>query len=159
LELSRQPLCSSQPPWRPASAEAQIFEGDFESSNLSQWDNVATDRYWTTTDPDQVRSGDYSLEGRITGEGWGEINKRFLPGHDEIYVCYSVMFEEGFQNLRGDGNVMHFASVAGNRIDNQWSSHGQAGIVPNGTDFFVTTIDPQHFHSDPTRRPFMLYTY
>jgi hypothetical protein len=55
--------------------------------------------------------------------GWGELNKWFLPGYDEIYVRFDVMFEDGFQNLRSDGNGMHFFSIAGNRVDDRWSSH------------------------------------
>ena len=148
--------------WSP-SARAQdsniVFEDGFESGDLSAWDNVATDRYTVTDDPARVRSGGFAMEGVIEGDGWGEVNKWFLPGLDQLYFRFYVMFEQGFMNLRGDGNGMHFASVAGNRIDNQWSSHGQAGIVPNGTDFFVTTVDPNHSYDDPTLEPFMFYSY
>ncbi len=145
------------------SAVAQdtvVFEDDFESGDLSAWDEVAADRYRVTSDPARVRSGTYALEGAITPEnGFGEINKWFMPGYDEIYFRFYVMFEEGFSNLRGDGNGLHFASVAGNNINNKWSSHGQAGIVPDGTDFFVTTVDPFHEYGNPALLPFMFYTY
>jgi Polysaccharide lyase len=137
-----------------------IFDDGFESGDLSRWDNVATNRYAVTSNPSHVHTGDYALEGTIADDGWGgEINKWFLPGYDEIYVRFNVMFEPGFQNLRGDGNGMHFASVAGNRIDDKWSSHGQAGITPDGTDFFVTTVDPDHSWGDPTLEPFTFYSY
>jgi hypothetical protein len=137
-----------------------IFENGFESGDLDAWDNVSTNRYAITSDPARVRTGSFALEGTIPeGPGWGEINKWFMPGYDEIYVRFDVMFEEGFENLRGDGNGMHFASVSGNRIDNKWSAHGQAGIVPNGSDFFTTTVDPEHPHGDPTLRPLMFYSY
>jgi len=145
----------------PATAQDPvIFADDFESGNLSAWDSVASDRYRVTSDPARVRSGNFALEGEITPDnGYGEINKWFMPGYDEIYFRFYVMFEEGFSNLRGDGNGMHFASVAGNNIANKWSSHGQAGIVPNGTDFFVTTVDPNHQYGDPALQPFMFYSY
>ncbi len=146
----------------PASAAPNIviFEEDFESGDLSAWDNVNTNRYAVTSNPAEVKTGSYALEGTIPqGDGWGEINKWFMPGYDEIYVRFDVMFETGFQNLRGDGNGMHFASVSGNHIDNKWSSHGQAGIVPNGSDFFTTTVDPEHPHGDDTLYPFMFYSY
>ena len=42
---------------------------------------------------------------------------------------------------------------------NKWSSHGQAGIVPNGYDFFTTTVDPEHPYGDDTLHPFMFYSY
>ena len=108
----------------PASAAPNIviFEEDFESGDLSAWDNVNTNRYAVTSNPAEVKTGSYALEGTIPqGDGWGEINKWFMPGYDEIYVRFDVMFETGFQNLRGDGNGMHFASVSGNHIDNKWS--------------------------------------
>ena len=149
----------------PVAASAQtigttIFEDGFESGDLSNWDNVATNRYAVTSDPAHVHTGDYALEGTIADDGWGgEINKWFLPGYDEIYVRFDVMFQPGFMNLREDQNGMHFASVAGNRIDDQWSSHGQAGITPDGTDFFVTTVDPDHLWGDPTLRPLTFYSY
>lgn len=54
---------------------------------------------------------------------------------------------------------MHFASVSGNHVDNKWSAHGKAGIVPTGYDFFTTTVDPEPPYNDPTLRPFMFYSY
>ena len=146
---------------QPADAvSVVIFEDGFESGDLSAWDNVSTQRYAVTSDPARVRTGTHALEGTIpAGPGWGEINKWFMPGYDAVYVRFDVMFEEGFENLRGDGHGMHFASVSGNRIDNKWSAHGQAGVVPNGYDFFTTTVDPEHRYDDPTLRPLMFYSY
>jgi hypothetical protein len=143
-----------------AAPNVVIFEEGFESGDLSAWDNVNTNRYAITSNPAEVLTGNYALEGTIPqGDGWGEINKWFMPGHDEIFVRFDVMFEEGFRNLRGDGNGMHFASVSGNHIDNKWSAHGKAGIVPDGTDFFTTTVDPEHPYGDDTLYPFMFYSY
>lgn len=137
-----------------------IFEDGFESGSLALWDNVDARRYAVTSDPARVLTGNYALQGTIDSSAeWGEINKWFLPGYDRLFFKFDVMFEEGFANLRGDGHGMHFASVAGNRIDNKWSSHGQAGIVPNGTNFFVTTVDPSHSYNDPSLDPFMFYSY
>ena len=143
------------------SARADVvFEEGFESGDLSAWDNVAEGRYSVTSDPNHVLSGSYALEGRIpAGDGWGELNKWFLPGYDEIWVRFDVMFEDGFQNLRADNNGMHFFSVHGNRVDDQWSAHGQAGNVPDGTDFFATTVDPEHDYGDDALRPLGFYTY
>jgi hypothetical protein len=143
-----------------AAPSVVIFDEGFESGDLSAWDNVNTNRYAITSDPAEIKTGNYALEGTIPeGDGWGEINKWFMPGYDEVYVRFDVMFEVGFQNLRGDGNGMHFASVSGNHIDNKWSSHGKAGIVPSGYDFFATTVDPEHPYSDPTLHPLMFYSY
>src|SRR5256885_2508563 len=82
----------------------------------------------------------------------------FMPGYDEVYVKFDVMFEEGFQNMRGDGAGMHYFVVSGNRIDDSKSSFGIAGRVPNGTDFFYAGIDPEEV-SLPTLQPFSYYTY
>jgi len=136
-----------------------IFEDDFESGDLSSWDTVATHRFAVTSDLSRVHSGSYALEGTIDDGPPGSINKWFLPGYDEVYVRFNLMFEPGFQNMRGDGHGMHFASVKGNRIDDKWSSHGQAGITPDGTDFFVTTVDPDYTRGDPTLEPFTFYAY
>ena len=136
-----------------------IFEDDFESGDLSSWDTVATHRFAVTSDLSRVHSGSYALEGTIDDGSPGSINKWFLPGYDEVYVRFNVMFEPGFQNMRGDGHGMHFASLKGNRIDDKWSSHGQAGITPDGTDFFVTTVDPDYTRGDPTLEPFTFYAY
>ncbi|HEY7565814.1 MAG TPA: S-layer homology domain-containing protein [Acidimicrobiia bacterium] len=136
-----------------------IFADDFESGTLSRWDEVASDRFSVTGDPARVRSGNYALQGEISGDGYGEINKWFLPGYDRIYIRFDVLFEEGFLNQREDGNGMHFLFIAGNRIDDRWSAHGQAGIVPNGTDFFLTAVDPEQSHSNPALGPLEFYTY
>ncbi len=137
-----------------------IFEDGFESGDLSKWDQVATNRYGVTSDPAHVRTGSFALQGTLADDGWGgELNKWFLPGYDEIYVRLYVMFEPGFSNRRRDGNGMHFVSVAGNRIDDKWSSHGQAGITPDGTDFFVTTVEPSRVWDEYTLKPFIFYSY
>ncbi len=149
------PTASAAPP-----VGTIIFQDDFETGDLGKWDQVDSRRYAVTSTPGRVLDGSYALEGTIDSSAeWGEINKWFLPGYDRVYFKFDVMFEEGFANLRGDGHGMHFASVAGNRIDNKWSSHGQAGIVPNGNDFFVTTVDPSHAYNDPDLDPFMFYSY
>jgi hypothetical protein len=88
----------------------------------------------------------------------GELNKWFMPGYTDVHVQFDVMFAAGFQNLRSDGYGMHFFAVLGNRTDNRWSAHGKAGIRPDGTDFFVTVLDPVQFRGDPTLRPFFFYT-
>jgi hypothetical protein len=133
-----------------------VFEDGFESGDLSAWDQFATNKYTVTSDPERVRSGSYAL--RAEAGDVGELNKWFMPGYTEVHVQFDVMFADGFQNLRSDGYGMHFFGVLGNRTDNRWSAHGKAGIRPDGTDFFVTVLDPVQFHGDPTLRPFFFYT-
>lgn len=136
-----------------------VFADGFESGDLGAWDEVDTTRYSVTSAPTRVRSGSYALEGEISGDGYGEINKWFLPGYDQIYVKFYTMFEEGFLNQRQDGSGMHFVFIAGNRIDDRWSAHGQAGIVPDGTDFFATSVDPEQSPGNSALGPLEFYTY
>jgi hypothetical protein len=81
-----------------------------------------------------------------------------MPGYDEVYVKITVMFEEGFQNVRPDGGGMHFFAVAGNRTDDSGSWFGTAGIRPDGTNFFYAGLDPAEL-SLPTLQPIGYYTY
>jgi len=89
---------------------------------------------------------------------YGLITRWFMPGYDEVYVKFSVMFEEGFQNKRPDGAGMHFFALAGNRIDDSRSSWGKAAVVPNGTDYFYAGLEPEE-RSLPTLQPLAYYTY
>lgn len=143
-----------------SSQEIIIFEDDFESGDLSLWDEFDATKYAVTSDPARVKSGDYSMQGKMfPSDDWGELNKWFLPGYDEVFVRFDVMFEEGFQNLRSDNNGMHFFAQMGNRVDDKWSASGKAGIRPDGTDFFVTVLDPEQYWSDATLRPLLFYSY
>ena len=54
---------------------------------------------------------------------------------------------------------MHFFGINGHRIDNQWSAYGQAGVQPDGTDYFLTILQPGHLFSDPTLYPFQFASY
>jgi hypothetical protein len=149
------------PPPRPGPRDIIILHDDFESGSLSQWTQIPdSGRYSVATDPARVRSGTHSLQALYTpANGYGMITRWFMPGYDEVYVKFFVMFEEGFKNMRGDGNGMHFFALAGNRIDDDRSSFGKPGIVPNGTDFFYASLDPEYVQRDPTLRPFSFYTY
>jgi hypothetical protein len=144
----------------PAPGRVVIFADDFETGDLSRWDEYDPTKYSVTSDPARVRGGRFALQARMFPEDdWGELNKWYMPGYDEVYVEFDVLFEEGFRNLRNDGAGMHFVAQMGNRIDDRWSASGQAGIRPNGTDFFVTALDPEWRWNDPTLRPFMFYSY
>jgi len=78
-----------------------------------------------------------------------------MPGYDEVYVRFSVMFEENFDESFG----LHFLTMAGNNINNQGSSWGKAATVPNGTDYFYAGVDPEFINGDATLKPLHFYTY
>jgi hypothetical protein len=138
-----------------------IFEDDFEMGDLSRWDAYDATKYSVTSNAARVKSGNFALETKMfTADDWGELNKWYMPGYDDVYVQFDVMFEEGFENLRADGNGMHFFAQMGNRIDNKWSASGKAGTRPDGTDFFISVLDPEHYCcGDPTLLPLAFYTY
>ncbi|HEV8380341.1 MAG TPA: hypothetical protein VGQ29_02070 [Gemmatimonadales bacterium] len=146
-----------------AGTAAIIFQDGFESGGLSPWSqiDVSIPRYSITTNAARVKSGLRSLEALYTPDtngAYGMITKWFMPGYDEVYVKFAVMFEEGFQNVRPDGWGMHFFAVAGNRTDDSGSWFGTAGIRPDGTNFFYAGLDPAEL-SLPTLQPFWFYTY
>jgi uncharacterized protein YjdB len=144
----------------PASDQAIIFQDGFESGDLSLWDGFDPTKYSVTSQAARVKTGSYSLQAKMfPSDDWGELNKWFMPGYDEVYLSFDVMFEEGFQNLRGDGAGMHFIAQLGNRIDDKWSASGKAGIRPNGHDFFLSVLDPEWVWNDPTLRPLSFYSY
>ncbi len=137
-----------------------IFEDGFESGDLSRWDEFDPTKYSVTSDAVRVRSGSYALQAKMfPSDDWGQLDKWYMPGYDEVYVEFDVMFEEGFENLRGDNNGMHFVAQMGNRIDDRYSASGKAGIRPDGTDFFLTVLDPEYVYGDPTLLPFSFYSY
>jgi hypothetical protein len=107
-----------------------------------------------------VKSGRRSLQALYApANGYGMITRWFMPGYDDVYVRFYVMFEEGFANMRDDAYGMHFFALAGNRIDDRRSSFGKAWVKPDGTDFFNAGLDPEEIPNNPTLRPFSYYTY
>ena len=146
-----------------AGTATLIFQDGFEGGDLSLWAqvDVTIPRYSITTNAARVKSGSRSLEARYTPDtngAYGLITQWFMPGYDEVYVKFHVMFEEGFQNVRPDGWGMHLFALAGNRTDDSGSWFGTAGVRPDGTDFFYAGLDPEEV-SLPTLQPFWLYTY
>jgi hypothetical protein len=140
---------------QPGPTTTIIFQDGFESGDLSSWtQSPNTGRYSITTNAARVKSGTRSLQALYTPTNtYGTFTRWFMPGYDEVYVKFYVMFEKGFEHS------MHFLTVAGNRIDNPSSASGKAGIVPNGTDFFYAGVDPAEPPDVMRLGPFSLYTY
>jgi len=146
---------------QPGPTDPIILQDGFESGDLNSWtQDPAAGRYSLSTDPTRVHSGNSSLQALYTPtNGYGLITRWFMPGYDEVYVKFYVMFQAGFENMRNDGNGMHFFTLCGNNVNNNKSCWGQPGVVPNGTDFFYAGLDPAYVQWDPTLRPFSFYTY
>src|SRR6266705_990610 len=147
---------------QPGPTSTILIQDGFESGNLNSWtqDPATAGRYSLSSDPTRVHSGNSSLQALYTPtNGYGLITRWFMPGYDEVYVKFNVMFQAGFENMRSDGNGMHFFTLCGNNVNNNQSCWGQAAVVPNGTDFFYAGLDPSYVQRDPTLRPFSFYTY
>ncbi len=121
-----------------AATQPTIFYDGFEAGNLDLWGDLraANIRIVETNPFAGEKCAEYTAPpGRESG---GHAVRWFMPGYDEIYVSFAVKFAHDFDQ----GNHMHMCWVGGNRTDNRYSSLGKAGIKPNGTDFFVTVIEP-----------------
>src|SRR3989454_221816 len=142
---------------RPGPTATMIFQDGFESGDLGLWQQIPNNgRYSVATDPAVVKSGTHSLQVLFTSTNtYGMITRWFMPGYDEIYVKFNVMFEAGFDESYG----LHFLTVAGNRIDNSQSSFGKASTVPDGTDYFYAGVDPEFVNGDVPLKPLHFYTY
>lgn len=137
ITVASTPVPSGGP--SPGPNDVIIFQDDFESGTLNQWDEAAS-QYAIETDPASVQGGAFSMRGTISaGHNYGALNQWFMPGYDEVYVRLQVMFSPGFLDTG-----MHLFVLSGNRIDDKWSAGGKAGIRPNGSDFFAASIDPEY---------------
>jgi hypothetical protein len=142
---------------QPGPSDPIIFQDGFEGGDLSRWtQDPPAGRYSLSTDPARVHSGTRSLQVLFTPtNAYGMITRWFMPGYDEIYVKFNVLFEENFDERNG----LHFLTVAGNRIDDSTSSWGKPAIVPNGTDYFYAGVDPEFISGDAPLKPLHFYTY
>jgi len=142
---------------QPGPTDTIVFQDGFERGDLSLWtQSPANGRYSLSTVPTRVRSGTQSLQVLFTPtNAYGLITRWFMPGYDEVYVRFSVMFEENFDESFG----LHFLTMAGNNINDQSSSWGKAATVPNGTDYFYAGVDPEFISGDATLKPLHFYTY
>src|SRR6266705_2473744 len=139
---------------QPGATDTLIFQEGVESGNYSSWTlNPANDRYSISSDPTRVHSGKYSLQALYTPtDSYGELTRSFMPGYDEIYVKFDVMFAERFKH------GPHSLGVCGSTVTDSGSCFGKAAVVPNGTDFFYAGVDPDYV-GDELLRPLSFYTY
>ncbi len=124
----------------PPPAGIIIFEDDFESQSLGQWDQVETTggKFSITTDPANVQAGSAALQILLnsTTRTAGQLSRWFMPGYEEVWLVMDVKVD-GTLPVSG-----HFAGLQGHRIDDKWSAYGKAGVRPNGQDYFQSMMDP-----------------
>jgi polysaccharide lyase-like protein len=141
---------------RPGPRDTIILRDGFESGDLSLWAQLPDNgRYSLSANPARRHSGTRSLQVLYTpANTYGMLTRWFMPGYDEVYVKFYVMFEEAFENPG-----MHFFVLAGNRIDDRSSATGKPGVKPDGADFFYAGLDPEYDPRNTILQPFHFYTY
>jgi hypothetical protein len=138
---------------------AVIFCEDFENGNFAKWqDGYDPNRHTITTDPTNVYQGSKGLQVLYPqGSDGGWLTRWFMPGYDDLYVRLYTKWESNWQNATNGGDKT--VALYGNRIDNQWSGFGKAGIKPNGTDFFYTALTSLDWYIQPDPGEIMFYSY
>lgn len=122
-----------------------ILEEGFESGTLGEgWEKNTQDttRLAFEYRPEYVHSGRASY--RVTtldrqgGDMGSNIKFFFLPGVDKAHFRWYGMFDRDFDQ----GRAMHYVFITGSRTDDRYSPLGKAGQRADGTNFFVTNLEP-----------------
>ena len=149
-----------------------VLSEDFESGSLGQeWERYRDDpvRGDFETRPEYVHSGKKSyrlttlahtgegeiIRGHVYKESDSWLRAWFLPGRDLTYIRWYVKFAEDFDQGRG----MHWVQFWACRPDDPRSVLGGAGRRPDGTDRFITTLDPKPVEGVPPPGQLAFYTY
>lgn len=132
-----------------------IFACDFESADLSTWDeNQHPSGTALVSDPGLAFSGQGAVQMRaVLGESTGGgLIKRFQPGFDTVFARFYVKFAADHDY------VHHFVHLLGERKPGQ--ALGKAGLRPNGDDWFTTGVEPSGFGGRyPAPGIWNFYTY
>ncbi len=140
------------------ATSAVIFCENFEQGNLSQWeDGYNPALHSITSVSTNVYQGRMALEVTYpAGSDGGWLTRWFMPGYEDVYARLYVKFEAGWQCGQ---NCSKIFGLYGNRIDNQWSGFGKAGIRPTGTDFFITMLVTLNWYRQPDPGEVIFYSY
>ena len=157
LAHASEPICNT--------AET-IFCEDWEGTAPlpGQWaDGFNASLQTITTTAGNVYQGSRALEtfwpAGSAGAGW--LSRWFktngqptipVTGYDHVYARLYFKLHSNFTCAPNCPKVM---VLSGNRTDNPWSASGQAGICPNGTDYFYAGVAT----SQVGPRNFILYDY
>jgi hypothetical protein len=138
----------------PPGAVDTIFFDGFETGGLSTaWtDGYNAARHEIITDPALASSGTRLL--RVTvpqgGDG-GWLTHWFMPGYDSAHVRLRIRYDPAWT---GGSKILN---LRGSRTDNRWSGFGQAGVCPNGTDFFNAGVTLSATHNPGPLRFYSMY--
>jgi hypothetical protein len=129
-----------------------LFTEDFESGDMSRWDQV---RGPVTITEESPHSGKRCVaitmqRGKNTG---GDAMKWFMPGADTVCARFYVKFSADYQYDH------HFVWLSANQRTNKWSSFGKAGLKPDGT-YYSAGMEPWFaWGKNPPPGEVNLYTY
>ena len=128
-----------------------VFSDDFESGNMSKWNESDPTVQQVVNDATLAHSGRYFLRLTygINGADASWLNKYFAQGFTQLYVRYYVRFSSNF--VGGTKLV----ALRGAPIGQPSGGVGRAGICPNGTDFFSSAVVNDFGDTYPTK----MYSY
>ena len=105
------------------------------SAGFGAWDDQNTpSRHSIVSDPTGEDRGNVLQVDFADQNDAGWLAKWFSPpASGELHVRTAFYLDQW-----GAGDAVKLTNIAGNRTDDPWSSFGQAGVVPNGSDFFAS---------------------
>jgi polysaccharide lyase-like protein len=117
-------------------AADRLFADDFESGTLDAWqDGINPALHRVVSSQAGAQSGSRYLAVTFPpGRDGGWLTRFLMPGGDTLYASYYLRLSQGWQ---GGTKLIAFY---GSRTDDQWSGLGQAGLCPNGNDFFAAML-------------------
>lgn len=135
-----------------SNAPGVLFCEDFETGNLSKWEQVRGPVSVTTNTPNSGSfCGHFPMDrGKNTGS---DVIRWFRPGADKVHVRFYVKFSSDYQYSH------HFVWLGATHRTNRWSAFGKAGLKPDGT-YFSTGMEPWFaWGKNPSPGEVNLYTY
>lgn len=134
-----------------AQSATTVFSDDFESGNMSKWNESNSTTQQVINDPASAHSGSrfLRLTYGINGEDAAWLNKYFYQGYTQVYVRYYVRFSS---NFTGGTKLVGFHGAP---IGSPALGLGRAGICPNGSDSFAALLVNDFGDTYPTK----MYTY
>ena len=143
-------VSSPNTPGTPSGGGDTLFVENFESATpFAHFDDRGKPANQAIV-ASPVHGGTHALQVTFPqGNDGGWLTKFFMPGYDSLYVSYWIRLQAGWQG------ATKLLAVYGSRTDNQWSATGQAGVCPNGTNFFSLDLVQTPGNPGPTK----FYTY
>lgn len=147
--LAAEPLCADP---------GVIFCDDFEAGTFAQWqDGYQPALHTITSDPTKAYTGERALEVTYPEGGEGKwLARWFMPGYERAFTRLYIKFEEGY---RCGDNCTKILAFYGNRLDDQRSGFGKAGIRPTGMDFFFASLVTLNWERHPDPGEVIFYSY